>query len=955
MLKKPKKKARVLRGGNQLRADPTRTTTLRKMFMRAFSVRMDRLKSAIWQLVAEEDAFGLAKTSPLTFNYNPTQPRDNRGRWSSVTAHGSVSPQQKSAVEAYVSSLPLELQKIPIHLVQKVSQDPHFSNTTEKPRGYAPGSTWDNTPGAFIPSENRVVVATTRKSIVDYRTSNIDPLATLPHELGHAFDKMGGKKKHSENATFRKAYDKDVANLVDKQAVAYYLQSGKAAYEEAFAEAFGVVTAKGRVRILPGSTHDTNIRRFQKSFPNTLLHVSKELKKHMVVNFNPSQPRDNRGRWSNGGSGGKHDHIVGEFDPSVTKSLGFDKEMKFLDSLTEEEAKSLNEYKGEDPYAGGAAIGLNGMLRAGAKLREEQQKALEKIDEAFRKAPRFAKKTTLYRGTSELVPTDKYGSLDTKGFTSTSTRRSVAEDFSTLMGDEGYVYKISVPKGFVGLPTSHFHSGSTIADESEVLLPRGASIRVTGRKGRTIQAEVVGGEAWMRMAQEGFTTNAKAITMLMLEDQTLRNRMSDIQALLDPEDVIELETDPHVTVRYGLRDLTFQQVRTLLRNYPQVWLKLGRLSLFQNADADVLKLEVHSEELHKINRRLRNLDEGDQTHKTYSPHITVAFLKPGTGYKYIHSLSNPFYGVDVLFKTLTYSSSGKEVTEVLLNTRWKFNTTTDQVRQFQQWLQQRFTQDIVDEAMQDVENAYWYQFIAEAYQKGAGKSFDDVNRQHLRGDKKQLDFYKGTRKEFLRQSFAQPVQIERVKTLAGRVLTELTGVTQAMSVSMSRILVDGLAQGKGPREVARELNNTVDKIGRNRALTIARTETIRAHAEGQLDSLTNLGIEAVGVAVEWDTTGDGRVCPLCRPLDGIVLKVEEARGMLPRHPNCRCSWIPANVGEAGEKQKKRASDIKQARDASILAEIPKDSKRTILEQKKRTSWGGADTKFTPKRPKSILD
>jgi len=38
-------------------------------------------------------------------------------------------------------------------------------------------------------------------------------------------------------------------------------------------------------------------------------------------------------------------------------------------------------------------------------------------------------------------------------------------------------------------------------------------------------------------------------------------------------------------------------------------------------------------------------------------------------------------------------------------------------------------------------------------------------------------------------------------------------------------------------------------------------------------------------------------CELCAPLEGIVLKVSEARGMLPRHPNCRCCFIPANVGE----------------------------------------------------------
>jgi hypothetical protein len=51
-------------------------------------------------------------------------------------------------------------------------------------------------------------------------------------------------------------------------------------------------------------------------------------------------------------------------------------------------------------------------------------------------------------------------------------------------------------------------------------------------------------------------------------------------------------------------------------------------------------------------------------------------------------------------------------------------------------------------------------------------------------------------------------------------------------------------------------------------------------------------VEEVGVAVEWSVTKtpDGQieqeVCKMCRPLQGVVLKLAEARGMLPRHPSC---------------------------------------------------------------------
>jgi hypothetical protein len=166
--------------------------------------------------------------------------------------------------------------------------------------------------------------------------------------------------------------------------------------------------------------------------------------------------------------------------------------------LTTEEARALNEYKGDDPYAPGAAIALNGMLRDGEKLSDEQTKALEQIKSAFRKAPRLKEDTMLYRGTDEMMKAGKYF-IDSKAFISTSVKRDEAENFAGLVsGGEGYLYEIKVPKNFVAMPTSHFHQDSSIAEEAEVLLPPGVTIQIKSVVGRIIKAEVVGGELWMR-------------------------------------------------------------------------------------------------------------------------------------------------------------------------------------------------------------------------------------------------------------------------------------------------------------------------------------------------------------------------------------------------------------------------------------------------------------------------
>ena len=51
-------------------------------------------------------------------------------------------------------------------------------------------------------------------------------------------------------------------------------------------------------------------------------------------------------------------------------------------------------------------------------------------------------------------------------------------------------------------------------------------------------------------------------------------------------------------------------------------------------------------------------------------------------------------------------------------------------------------------------------------------------------------------------------------------------------------------------------------------------------------------------------------------MEGVVLKLSEATGMIPRHPNCRCSFIPANVGESREGQTRGKAKIERAIDVS---------------------------------------
>jgi len=278
------------------------------------------------------------------------------------------------------------------------------------------------------------------------------------------------------------------------------------------------------------------------------------------------------------------------------------------------------------------------------------------------------------------------------------------------------------------------------------------------------------------------------------------------------------------------------------------------------------------------------------------------------------------------------------------------------VEAFRKWLRSQIALDIIEDRIADLSDQWFVRYVQDGYAKGAGRAFDDARKPYAKGyaeDDSTRGFYRGTKEEFLRSSFARPVAVEKVKLLAGRVFTELKGVTESMSTKLTRTLADGLVQGQSPRDIGRTIAKVVDGIDRTRADVIARTEIIRCHAEGQLDALEEMGVEEVGVMVEWLTAGDEKVCEECSSLETVVLTIEEARGMLPRHPRCRCAWTPANVGEPKKGQTREPRDIRESIKESLMARAP--AKRTLAEQRDRSNWSGAGVTIDDDRPESILD
>lgn len=146
-----------------------------------------------------------------------------------------------------------------------------------------------------------------------------------------------------------------------------------------------------------------------------------------------------------------------------------------------------------------------------------------------------------------------------------------------------------------------------------------------------------------------------------------------------------------------------------------------------------------------------------------------------------------------------------------------------------------------------------------------------------------------------------PVHADGLDTQWGRTWAELRNVVETVETQVRRVLTDGLGRSDDRRDLTGAVNDRVDTVGVHRARLIARTETVRAHAEAQLSEMERQGVDEVGAEVEFRTARDSRVCPICRELEGATFGVDEARGIIPVHPNpmsldtevyTRRGWVP---------------------------------------------------------------
>ena len=135
--------------------------------------------------------------------------------------------------------------------------------------------------------------------------------------------------------------------------------------------------------------------------------------------------------------------------------------------------------------------------------------------------------------------------------------------------------------------------------------------------------------------------------------EEIHHRIDKKDIYIDPnDDSYGLEDEPHVTLLFGLhKEVTLSDVQNAVKDITFENCILHNISIFENPKYDVLKFDIkNNPSLNDANRNLKKFPFTTE-YPDYHPHMTIGYLKPGKGKKYVQRLKDgeykmvPEYGV----------------------------------------------------------------------------------------------------------------------------------------------------------------------------------------------------------------------------------------------------------------------------------------------------------------------
>jgi len=153
---------------------------------------------------------------------------------------------------------------------------------------------------------------------------------------------------------------------------------------------------------------------------------------------------------------------------------------------------------------------------------------------------------------------------------------------------------------------------------------------------------------------------------VMLYLDVSKEEMKRLQDVIDEDDIYReddnegfgREDEPHVTILYGIHaDVPDEDVEKLIEEIKNPEMEVKKVSAFKNDKFEVLKFDVKSKDLQKLNKKFKSLPHTN-TYPEYHPHVTIAYIKNGKSDSYIDKLNN-IESIKFKIKNIVYSKPDK--------------------------------------------------------------------------------------------------------------------------------------------------------------------------------------------------------------------------------------------------------------------------------------------------------
>lgn len=175
---------------------------------------------------------------------------------------------------------------------------------------------------------------------------------------------------------------------------------------------------------------------------------------------------------------------------------------------------------------------------------------------------------------------------------------------------------------------------------------------------------------WLRSLVKQ-ATHSSSTTHVLVPKGPLRDAILAFNKTIPEDDLYNdeegdkgREDEPHVTVRYGITDTIPDKVIHAVSHTGPVRIKLGPISKFDNPKYDVLKMDIDSPALHRLNSLVDAHVPVNEGFPTYKPHMTIAYLRKGKGKHLIGQ--HPFKGMSFTVTSMQFRNPLGESTNINL-------------------------------------------------------------------------------------------------------------------------------------------------------------------------------------------------------------------------------------------------------------------------------------------------